>query len=51
MIPSRSYKATSLPRPARSAVIFEVMPLLVLSPDDGHEVQHEGRVHGAERLS
>jgi hypothetical protein len=29
---------------------FEILPLLVLSPDDGHEVQHEGCVHGAKRL-
>jgi hypothetical protein len=29
---------------------FKILPLLVLSPDDGHEVQFEGRIHGAKRL-
>ena len=30
---------------------FEIAPLRVVSPDDGQEVQVEGRVHGAKRLS
>ena len=50
-IPPRSVQDHDLAAAGEEREHFEIVPFLVLSLNRGGEVQHEGRVHGAKRLS